>query len=410
LTNSALNIGIFTESYTPYVNGVTVSVTTFAESLRRRGHTVHIFTPFMPGYEDNDPFVHRYPSVRFNWLWLQYEPDYVMAIGRAPGLQYILRWFFRAEVFKLRERGVLDRYIEDLPLDLIHTQSPFAMGAEGRRWANRKRIPHISTFHTLYTEYTHYTPFIPRPISLRFILNWTRKQYNTASVVIAPTESARDVLRSWGVHRPISILATGIHIGDFQGGDRAGTREKLEIPADALALLYAGRMAPEKNIPLLLDAFRTVRAKRPDAVLVFAGGGPDMELTRKVVAEGGYADCVRFPGYIPHEKMRDYYAAADVMTCPSHTETQGLALCEAMAAGLPFISVESPGALSVVPQGYLDYLIPADADTMADRVLSLAGDPAERARLADLGRETAHLFSAETAGEKLLKIYGSVVS
>jgi len=405
-----VNVAIFSESFHPYMNGVTVSVTSFTEQLRRQGHTVSIFTPTMPGYEDTDPQVHRYPSVRFHSRWLQYEPEYTMALGRFPGLRRILTTFFDVSLYGLDQRDPVDGLLAKMPLDVIHTQSPFAMGAEGRRWAKRRNVALVTTFHTLYTEYTHYTPFIPRWISLPTILHWTRMNCNAADMVIAPTEAAREVLRSWGVRKPVSILATGIATERFRGGDRKGIRDRWGIPEGALLLLYAGRLAPEKNISLLFAVLERVVAERPDAMLLFAGGGPDMDAVQSVVRSSGLESRVHFAGYVAREAMRDYYAAADVLTFPSATETQGLVLCEAMASGLPFVSVESPGACSVVPEGYEDYLIGNDAGAMAARVLRLAGDPAERARLAGLGSEAAEHFSEEAAGRRLRAIYEEAVA
>jgi 1,2-diacylglycerol 3-alpha-glucosyltransferase len=405
-----LKVAIFTESYTPYVNGVSVSVATFTEQLRRHGDTVHIFAPYMPGHEDKDPFVARYPSVRFKSHWLQYEPDYTMALGRFPGLQWILRIGFGATVYRLETRRALDKMLRSLDVDLIHTQSPFAMGAEGRRWAKWRRVPLVTTFHTLYTEYTHYTPFVPKFVSLPSILRWTRMNCNAADRIIAPTEAARDVLASWGVTKPVSILATGIDAAMFRDGDRASTRARWGVPENAFVLLYAGRVAPEKNIPLLLEMLAEVAKEQPDVVLLFAGGGPDLEATKRLAEARGLASRVRFAGYVPREAMRDYYAAADILTFPSATETQGLVLCEAMAAGLPFVCVASPGASSVLPDGYENYLISNDPHVMTDRVLRLLNDAGERVMLADLGRAAAERFSVEEAGNRLRAVYAEVIA
>lgn len=404
-----MNVAIFTESYKPYVNGVSVSVSTFASYLRRRADNVSIFAPYMPDYAEEDPDVVRYPSVRFRSRWLQYEPDYTMALGRFPRLDLLLHHVFGATIYRLSERPRIDAMLREMPLDLIHTQSPFAMGAEGRRWARRRNVPLVTTFHTLYTEYTHYTPFVPRFISLPSILRWTRMNCNAADMVIAPTEAARDVLRSWGVRQPVSILATGINTEQFRNGDGASIRARWAVPDDALVMLYAGRIAPEKNIPLLLETLARVIRDRNDAVLIFAGGGPDLSLVRALASKQHLMPHVRFAGYVPRDEMRDYLAAADVLTFPSATETQGLVLCEAMAAGLPFVAVESPGACSVIPKGYEDYLIPNDAARMAALTLQLAGNRGERERLAALGRRSAESFSEEAAGRRLREIYDDVL-
>lgn len=404
-----MNVGIFTESYKPYVNGVSVSVSSFVRQLRHYGDSVRIFAPAMPGHEDDDADVHRYPSVRFHSRFLQYEPDYTLALGRFPCLAPFLRTVFGATVYGLDQRPALDEMLSHLPLDVIHTQSPFAMGAEGRRWAKRRRIPLITTFHTLYTEYTHYTPFIPRWFSLPNILRWTRMNCNAADIVIAPTEAARDVLRSWGVHKPVSILATGIDAARFRGGNGAAVRHAQTIPGDAFVVLYAGRVAPEKNIPMLIRAFTQVARQRKDAVLLFAGGGPDLDASRRRVQEAGLTDRVRFAGYISRDDMRDYYAAADVLAFPSETETQGLVLCEAMAAGLPFVAVESPGARSVVPESAERYLIPNAADVLAERMTALGACPDERLRLAAEGRAAAEAFTETAAAARLREIYASAI-
>lgn len=404
-----MNVAIFTDSYKPYVNGVSVSVSTFAGYLRALGDTVHICAPGNPGYVDEDPHVLRFPSVRFRSRWLQYEPDYSMALGRFPGLPLLLERVFGATTFVPTRRPELRRALSAAPMDVVHTQSPFAMGAEGARWARRRKVPLVTTFHTMYTEYTHYTPFIPEWISRPTILRWVRGHCALADIVIAPTTAIVAVLREWGVKSPIEVLATGIDVTQFQGGDRKGTRERLGILPDALTLLYAGRLAPEKNIPMLLQTLARIAAIRKDVVLVFAGGGPSLSEITGLAAKMGLSSRVRFPGYSPREAMRDYYAAADVFTFPSLTETQGLVICEAMAAGLPTVAADSPAARSVLTDGGEGYVVPGEPEAMAAAVLRLADRGDELRRLSETGRVSALRFGVEESGRKLRAIYSAAI-
>jgi glycosyltransferase involved in cell wall biosynthesis len=310
-----MRIALFTECYRPIVNGVVVSVSTFAGELRKLGHEVHIIAPAFPGYEETDPCVHRLPS-----LCLPTRPRYPIAF---PYSGYRLRALFK-----------------DHPPDVIHAQHPFTCCREGRRWARRLPCPLIFTYHTLIRAYAHYIP-LPRPLVRAAAVHVSRTFSNSADHVVVPTQGVGDLLRDYGVHRPIAVIPTGIDLDLIRASDRRPVRARLGIPDEVPLIAYAGRIALEKNLGALLRALSILGRDGGEARLVLIGGGPWEEEARRVARAEGLADRVHLTGYLDRGDLFDWVSDADVFAFPSLTDNQGVAVLEAMALGRPAVAVRS---------------------------------------------------------------------
>src|SRR5205807_2159847 len=155
--------------------------------------------------------------------------------------------------------------------------SPFVLGLTGADLAIRRGIPLVSTLHTLYSEYSHYVSFLPEAFTQGLLEAYLPWYYNRCATVICPSSTAAEHLRRTGVDRPIEIVPTGIPIpdpGSIDADACAAVRERLDVCPGVPLLLYAGRLAPEKHIDWLLDAFARIGDLVPEAVLAIAGGGP----------------------------------------------------------------------------------------------------------------------------------------
>jgi glycosyltransferase involved in cell wall biosynthesis len=375
-----MRVAIFTESYEPVVNGVSVAVATLRDGLRARGHDVVVYAPRFAGYQDTDG-VFRFPS----WL-SRFAPGYPVAIPYAPRLR---RAFFRQRP------------------DIVHTQTPFLLGAVGLRWARGAGVPIVSTNHTLYTEYTHYLPIVPKALTRAALVQVMRWYYARCDAIVVPSHAAETVLRQYGVRTPIEIIKSGVGIGPSDS--REEIRDSFGISNHAFLLLYVGRVAREKNLGLLLRAFKTVRESHPDARLMIVGSGPHEQASLNLARALGIGDGVTFAGMLGREKVARVYSAADAFVFPSVTETQGLVICEALTAGLPCIAVRAAGTPEVVEEG-VDSLLTGDSvEEFAQSVSRLISDPGLRQRLSQGALRNAAKFTKEGMTERFEAFYQSAI-
>ncbi len=380
-----MRIGIFTESYPPIINGVSTSVQTLIARLEAAGHRVFVFTSHYPHYADERAGIFRFPS--FNSL---VEPDYVLPIPFSPRIA---------------------RIIPTLKLDIVHSHSPFFLGLMARRIARTLNLPHVATNHTLYTEYAHYLPLLAPAVTRRLLVRWMRRFYDTCDQVLAPSELTRRVLtEQYRVQSPVTVVPTGIPEPPYVLARPAEVRQELGLPPDACILLYVGRLAPEKNLDLLLRAFVQIAAQTNDTYLVLAGSGKSRSGLESRARALGIHRRTRFAGFLGRTKLDPLFQAADVFLFSSKTETQGLAVGEALAAGLPAVVVNSGGAPETVRDTIDGFLVADDADAMAKAALRLLSDPALRRRMADEARRGAAARTPDKVGAQVIALYEALIA
>jgi len=378
-----MRIGIFSESYKPLINGVSTSVETLIAELEKAGHTVFVFTSSYPRFTDERTNVYRFPSVNS-----VIEPDYVLPIPISRRI---------AEA------------IPSLKLDIVHSHGPFLLGRLARRVARRYDIPHISTNHTLYTEYAHYFPLAPASWVRGFLVGMMRAYYNSCQQVTVPSRLTRDRLVSYGVTTPIEVVPTGIPEPPYILTPRDEIKERLGVPSTAKMLLYVGRLAPEKNLLMLLEAFVTISAEDRDAYLIVAGSGRSASTLKHRAENLGISDRTVFTGFIQRTKLDPLYRAAEAFLFPSKTETQGLAVGEALAAGTPAVVVNAGGAPESVSDGVDGFLIDDDPAQMADRALQLLREPDLRKRMSEAARSGSAHVRPNMIAMRILGLYEKLV-
>lgn len=380
-----MHVGIFSESYPPLVNGVSTSVLTLIAQLEQAGHRVSVFTSRSRHYKDERPGVYRFPSV--NSLM---EPDYVLPVPLSPKIMAA---------------------IPHLGLDLIHSQSPFLLGLIAQRMARELHLPHIATNHTLYTQYAHYFPFLPPPLTRLALVRWMRGYYNDCDHVLAPSELTRRwLIEVYGVQSPVSIIPTGIPLPPALRVTPAETRRELGLPPEARLLLYVGRLAPEKNLEMLLRSFVQIKAQTTDTYLVIAGSGKSQGVIRRLARSLGLNDRAVFTGSLGRARLDPLYQAADVFLFPSTSETQGVAVGEALAAGTPCVVVNGGGAPESVHDGEDGFLVDDDPGQMTARALKLLRDPDLHRHMSEAACRNAVQRTPEKVASRIMAIYEDLVA
>ena len=381
-----MKIAIFTEVYRPIVNGVVTSIDSLAEQLRALGHDVFTFAPHIPKGAESAGRVFRMPS-----LPLPARTEYRLTLP-------------------LVARRNKARFLSQC--DVIHSHSLFITGWMASYYARRRfRVPLIYTYHTLLERYAHYSPLGQR-LTSQLTRELTKTYANAADAVIVPTKAVAGELRNQGVSAPICVVPTGIDIERFRRADpRAGlaVRDRFGVPPKAPLLLLVSRLAHEKNVPLAIEALGRLRRRHPGAHLLLVGSGPLRASLKAQVRAAGLQTVVHFAGAVEHSEIPAFYAASDVFVFPSVTETQGLVLAEAFAAGLPVVALDNPQTRDVFGE-HLAGAIVADAESMASAISELIGNAERRALAMTHAKTAAAAFDARATAGRVLAIYEAVVS
>ena len=375
-----MKICMLTNTYRPHVGGVAASVETLVDECRRRGHSVRVVAPGFPGDDhEPDPAVLRVPAIqRFN--------------GSDFSVPVPLPRLVSADLARF-DPGV------------VHAHHPFLLGDAALRWAYAHDRPLVFTHHTLYENYTHYVP-LDSPVLKRFVVRLATDFANCCDCVVAPSHSVAELIAERGVEAPIEVIPTGVDTEAFAGADGASFRQRRGLPADAIVLGHVGRLAREKNLDFLARAVIPWLAADAARWFLLVGDGPESPGLRRRFEEAGVAGRVLMTGKLTGANLCDAYAAMDAFVFASQTETQGMVVAEAMAAGLPVFALDGPGVRDVVRDAGNGRLVPAsaDADTFAG-ALERGMEPASLARWRGAALRTARRFDRSSCADDVLRVY-----
>ncbi|WP_103751944.1 glycosyltransferase family 4 protein [Lactobacillus panisapium] len=303
-----MNIGIFTDTYFPQISGVATSIKTLKDALEEQGHNVFIFTTTDPHVKKGtiEANVFRFSSVPF-----------ISFTDR----RVAFRGFFEAT-----------KVAREVKLDVVHTQTEFALGMIGKYVAHQLKIPAIHTYHTMYEDYLHYVlnGHLLRPYHVKQFTNVYLKNMDG---VIAPSKRVEALLKRYGVSIPLRVIPTGVDVKSLDKPATHDVRLELGIAPDVPVLLTLSRIAGEKKINRILNVMPEIVDEFPNVQLVIAGDGPDVEILQEQVERLTLEDNVQFVGDVPHDDVGAFYKMANLFVSASDTETQGLTYIEALAAG-----------------------------------------------------------------------------
>jgi glycosyltransferase involved in cell wall biosynthesis len=332
-------IGIVSETFRPDVNGVAATLGHLVDGLRRRGHEVSVLCPrpHRPGATRAEPGVTVMPSLALPGAAIRFGLPALARVADAWG---------------------------EAPPEVVYVATEGPLGWAAERVARHGSIPVVSGFHTNFDVYAaHYRLGALQPL----IRGYLRRFHNRTSATIVPTPALRDELQAAGF-RNLSVLGRGIDTSRFTPDRRsAALRESWGVAATDLVALYVGRVAPEKNIGVAVDAWRAMRAAAPSTRLVVVGDGPLRESLQRA-----HPDVV-FAGVRLGDDLASYYASADVFLFPSETETFGNVTLEAMASGLAVVAYDYAAARMHVTDSQTGLLAPlGDAGNFVQAATRLA--------------------------------------
>jgi 1,2-diacylglycerol 3-alpha-glucosyltransferase len=383
-----MNILMISDVYFPRVNGVSTSMQTFCRELVGFGHAVTIVAPDYGVAEGETEFeMIRLPSRRI---------------------------FFDPED-RLIKKSAMRRVVSDLvrrSWDVIHIHTPFRAHQIGVALARMTGRPTVESYHTYFEQYVaNYLPWFPPSLLRFFVRRFSRRLCENIDHLIVPTAEMAEVLRSYGIGTPSTVVPTGIRLEEFASGDGARFRRDHGVAETQPMLLTVSRLAIEKNIDFLLEVARSLKAEFDDFVFVIAGEGPDAPRLHRVTRSLGLDAHVRFLGNLDRSTtLLDCYSAADVFIFASSTETQGLVLIEAMACGAPIVSTAVMGTATVLRDTHSALVSKGDVDAFAALVARLLRSPAERQVLSAAGPEDAARWSATALMRNVVAMYERMAS
>ncbi|WP_313526235.1 glycosyltransferase family 4 protein [Anaerotignum sp.] len=368
-----MNIGIFSDTYFPQINGVATSIRTLARGLEKEGHNVYIFTPWDP----------RTPEID--------EPN----VFRIPSMPFLFVKNFRAGLLCPPH---LLRKIHALNLDVIHTQTEFSLGFFGKFISTTQGIPLVHTYHTMYEDYVHYIAG-GHIITSEMARDFSKVFCNATTDVIVPTQKTKDLLLSYGVTAPISIIPTGIDTTHFKRDNFSREeilelRQSLGLSANTPVVLSLGRIAKEKSIDVVMEAIPELLKKLPDVKMVIVGEGPERENLEALAKTLKIEDHVIFTGGKPWTEIGKYYQLGNVFCSASITETQGLTFAEAMAAGVPVVAQKDPCIDNIISHNQTGLLF-EDREMLPELLYQVLTDTALQERLSVAAMETMKDLSVE---------------
>ncbi|MGM0692625.1 MAG: glycosyltransferase [Pseudomonadota bacterium] len=378
-----MNVLMFTNTYLPIVGGVSESVQRLKRRLQAAGHRVLVVAPRLEGQPRKEVDVVR-----------------VVAVQHFNGSDFSL---------PVPIPGQLHEAIEAFDPDIVHAHHPFLLGDTAARAAETYGLPLVFTHHTLYEHYTHYVPGDSTRMQ-RFAVALATQYTWLCDEVIAPSESIRELLLRREANPRISVVPSGVDTACFTLGDGRHWRERLGIPGEAYVIGHLGRLALEKNLAFLAEAVAEALVRLPGAHFLVVGEGEARGDIQSLAESRGVAGRLHFTGRLQGQALIDAYHAMDVFAFASHSETQGMVVAEAMAAGLPVVAVDASGVREVVVDGRNGRLLGEDdVDAMAEALVTLV-DPDVRLPLAEAALQTAADHDERRSAERCLAVYRRAIA
>jgi len=380
-----MNVVMLTNVYTPLVGGVTRSLQAVTGELKRRDHEVLIIAPrFGEDTPDDEEGVIRIPAVpniyRDRYSWPLPIPGYVHSA------------------------------IREFSPDVIHTHHPFLLGKAGQRESVLWDLPLVYTHHTRYRMYMEGSLGASQ-VATELLWSLAISYCDLCDRLIAPSRSIATMLEEAGVQRGIEIIPTGVDVERFRDGDGSAARNALGIPEDAYVVGSVSRLDPEKNWEFLAPAMARYLKHDPRAHCLVVGDGQMAGQIEAAFEQAGVADRFHAPGTLEGRQLVDAYHAMDVFAFASHTETQGMVVTEAMAAGRPVVALDASGVRDAVVDRHDGRLLEReDAEAFVDCLGWAAQlDPDQCNEMADNARATAEDLSITRCTERITRVYEAAI-
>lgn len=373
-----MRIGMMVDTYKPYVSGVTNHVDLHKGVLERAGHEVYVFTFGDEDHQDDEP-----------------------RILRSPGVPLADTGFYLSLRYKSKHKKLL------LTMDVVHVHHPFLSGRLALNYCRSARIPIVFTNHSRYDLLAQaYLPLMPDEVSHSLLQAYMPDFCEAVDLVISPSESMVKILRELEVKSHIEVVPNGVNLQKFREA-KPFPRAQFGFTDQDILLVYAGRIAPEKNLSFLLQSFAGIAKLIPNLYLLIVGGGKRQfeEEVQSLILQLGIANRVHSTGMIAYDDIPSYLAMCDVFVTTSVSETFGMSTVEAMSVGLPIMAIDAAGTSDLVEDGKTGFLSTEDLAAFTAKLTYLCLHPGLRKEMGLAGCKASELYDIERTTKILLGHY-----
>ncbi len=387
-----MRIGIFSETYTPYISGLVTSEVMLKNALEKLGHEVYVVTANLESFK--------------------YEWDEKERVLRIPGVP---TGIYDSRLTSIYPIQAVNK-IKSWKLDVIHSQTEFAIGTFARIFAKQYNIPLVHTYHTMYEDYIYYITKGYFEKSSKKLVEYLTKFYcdKTATELIVPTNKTYKLFKEkYNFEKNINIIPTGIEVERFftENIDQKqvqSLKNNLGLTKKDFIILFVGRIALEKNIKFLIDSQKKLKDKYKNIKLIIVGDGPDKDEYEEYSKSLGLEGNVIFTGKASWSDMPFYYNMADIFATASKTETQGLTVIEAMASNTVPICMRDEAFQSMVTEE-LNGLFFETNEEYENAIIRLYEDKKELSKFDKQARIQAETYSSKYYGERVLEVYNRAI-
>ena len=377
-----MRIGMMVDVYKPHVSGITNYININKRYLEKAGHEVFVFTFGDQDFQDDEP-----------------------RVVRSPGLPLVDTGYYLSFRHTIAAKKLLQT------MDIVHVHHPFLSGRLAIRYCQPLRIPIVFTNHTRYDLYAQtYFPIVPEEISDGLLQAYMPPFCEAMSLVVSPSAGMADILRDMGVTSRVEIIPNGVELQHFYKA-KPYTRADFGYTKNDVLLIYAGRIAPEKNLSFLLQAFAGVAHALDHVHLIIVGGGQKQveDEIQQLVAALNLQHRVRFTGMVPYDELPFYLAMCDAFVTASVTEVHPLSVIEGMASGLPVLGIQSPGISDTIEDGKTGFLSTDDLPAFTAKLTRLCLDASLREQMGDAARQASTRYAIERTTHTMLEQYERLV-
>lgn len=372
LPEKRLRIALITETFLPKIDGIVTRLCHTIRHLHGNGHRVLVVAP--SGVEEFEGVpVHGVPGFAF-----PVYPDLKLSVPRPS----------------------ITRALEEFRPDIVHAVNPAVLGVSGFFYSASHQVPLVVSYHTHLPKYLQYYGLG----RLEPLMWWGMRQgYNRADLILATSSAMQSELEEQGIHR-VQLWRRGVDTDRFHPS-RASLVMRARLTAghpEEKLLLYVGRLSAEKEI----ERCREVLEALPGVRLALVGDGPHRNKLERCFA----GTPTHFTGFLEGDELAAAFASGDVFYLPSRTETLGLVLLEAMAAGCPVVTSRSGGTSDVIQDGITGHLCdPGDPHSAIETIRRILFDEAHHANLRRRARQDAEQWSWSAATRGLESYYQRVI-
>ena len=386
-----MRIGIFTETYTPYISGLVTSEVMLKNALEKQGHEVYVVTANLESFK--------------------YEYNEKEKVLKIPGVP---TGIYDSRLTSIYPIAAVNK-IKSWKLDVIHSQTEFAIGTFARLFAKQYNIPLVHTYHTMYEDYIHYITKGYFKRSSKKLVQYFTKFYcdTTATELIVPTTKTYKLFKEkYKFEKNINIIPTGIEVERFYEENINSKqvnelKKQLKISKKDFVILFVGRLAEEKNVEFLIENQEYSVKKNKNAKLLIVGSGPDYD---KYVKKGEkLKENIIFTGKVPYENIPYYYNIGTMFVTASTTETQGLTLIEAMSTSMPVVCIDDESFKNTIIDG-LNGFIFKNKKEYRKAIDDLMNDNKLLKKLGEQAKISTAEYSSKYYAERVLDVYKKTIN